>query len=68
VAESLAVSTANVTSAVGGTGATATSEADKAETNTAPATKEEGWRPLHDRPAADVGPAGSQGRRCARGG
>jgi hypothetical protein len=42
VAESPAVSTADVTSATDGTGGTAASEADKAGTSTAPSTEEEG--------------------------
>jgi hypothetical protein len=42
VGDSSAVSTADVTSAADGTGATAASEADKAEISTAPTTKEEG--------------------------
>jgi hypothetical protein len=42
VAESPVVSTTDVTSVAGGTGATAASEVDKAGTSTAPATEEEG--------------------------
>jgi hypothetical protein len=42
VVESLAVSTADVTSTTGGAGAMTTSEADKAWTSTAPATKDVG--------------------------
>jgi hypothetical protein len=42
VAESLMVSTADVTSTAGGAGATVVSKADKAGTSTAPATKDEG--------------------------
>jgi hypothetical protein len=62
VAESPAVSTADVTSSVGRTGATAAFEADKAGTNTAPTTEEEGGdlcmadpRPMLDPQMAEAG-------------
>jgi hypothetical protein len=64
VAESPAVSTADVTSTAGGAGAMAASEADKAGTSTAPATEDEGGDlcmagqlPTPDPQAAEVGGA-----------
>jgi hypothetical protein len=64
VGELLAVSTTDVTSAIGGTGATAVSEADKAGTSIAPATEEEGGNlcmadplPTSDPQAAEAGGA-----------
>jgi hypothetical protein len=62
VGESLAVSTADVTSAAGEIGATAASKADKPGTSTAPATEEEGGdlcmadpRPTSDPQTIEVG-------------
>jgi hypothetical protein len=64
VGELLAVSTTDVTSTIGGTGATAASEADKAGTSIAPATEEEGGNlcmadplPTLDPQAAEAGGA-----------
>jgi hypothetical protein len=64
VGELPAVSTADVTSAAGGIGATAASEADKAGTSIAPATEEEGGDlymadplPTSDPQAAEAGGA-----------
>jgi hypothetical protein len=66
VEQSPTVSTADMMSATAGTGATAASVAEKAGANTAPPTEGGGARrPLHDRPAADAGPADGRGGRCS---
>jgi hypothetical protein len=71
VGESPAVSTADVTSAAGGTGATVASEADKGGTSTAPATEEEGGdlcmadsRPTSDPQATEAGGAEDDAHWC----
>jgi hypothetical protein len=67
VGESPAVSTTDVTSAAGGTGATAASEVDKAVTSTTPATEEEGGdlcmvdpRSMSDPQTVEAGGGGAQ--------